>query len=246
MAALLLAPGAVRAESAGEPRLSADQMLDLAALAQARGEWAQAQNLLEALLADPTPQVRREARYRLALICERHFGHFREAAVELRRVLDEQPDALPVRLELARVLAQLGDRAGAQRELRFARAATLPPEADRLVRFFAQSLRGDKPIGGAVELALAPDTNINCATRLDSLDTALGRFTLDDAARARSGLGVVARGSGFARVPRGADVNLLASASGSTTDYVGAAFDDRWIDLRAGPELTFGAQRVTL
>src|SRR6185369_6860231 len=102
------------------------------------------------------------------------------AAVEMRRILDEQPGAARVRLELARIDAQLGNLSAARRELRAAQAAGLPPEVERAVRFYATALQASRPFGGSIELALAPDSNINRATRADTLGTVIGNFTLND------------------------------------------------------------------
>jgi molecular chaperone DnaK len=59
---------------------------------------------------------------------------YREGAVLLREILDEKPDAARVRLELARLQAEMGNRAAAERELRAAEAAGLPPEVERMVQ----------------------------------------------------------------------------------------------------------------
>ena len=69
-----------------------------------------------ALAGDPDIELRSEARFRLALMLADRMGRVRDAAVELRRILDERPDAARVRLELARMDAMLGRLGAAERE----------------------------------------------------------------------------------------------------------------------------------
>src|SRR3546814_4855322 len=90
---------------------------------------------------------------------------YSEAAIECRRILDDKPDVARVRLELARMQAMLGNLTAARKELRAAEAAGLPPEVEQIVRFYSRALDARKPVGGSVKVALAPDSNINRATR---------------------------------------------------------------------------------
>ncbi len=194
----------------------------------------------------PDPALRAEARFRLGLMLADRLGRHREAAVEFRRILDDQPDAARVRLELARVLAMIGDLGGARRELRATRASALPPEVDQLVRFYANALAAQKPIGGSIEMAIAPDTNINRATRADTLGTIIGDFVLDEDAKARSGLGVTTRAQLYARANIARDVRLLARTSASANLYRHGQFSDIALSVEAGPEIAIGADRIAL
>lgn len=127
------------------------------------------------------------------------MGKYRDAAVLLRAILDEQPKTARVRLELARMHAMLGNLGAAEREFRAAGATGLSADVERMVRFYANALSERKPFGGSVEFALAPDSNINRATRSDTLGTVIGDFTLDDDAKARSGVGLSLRGQAYFR-----------------------------------------------
>jgi thioredoxin-like negative regulator of GroEL len=84
-------------------KATAGQLFELASHLQRRGNVERALAILEALENDPIPEIRREARYRQALVLEAN-GRDREAAVLLRQVLDEKPDAGAVRLKLASLL----------------------------------------------------------------------------------------------------------------------------------------------
>ena len=100
-------------------------------------------------------------------------NRFADAAVLYRAILDEQPGAQRVRLQLARALLFAGDEGGAARALRQAQAGGLPPDVQQVVAQFQGALRAVQPVGGLLEVALAPSTNINRATRSNTLDTVI-------------------------------------------------------------------------
>ncbi|HMI20592.1 MAG TPA: hypothetical protein VK533_13725, partial [Sphingomonas sp.] len=220
LAALLAAgsasPALSQAPSAGDPppprpaqkRLTTAQLFALADAARDRADYATAENAYRALATNPDVDLRSEARFRLALMLADREHHYRDAAIELRHILDEKPGAGPVRLELARIDAHLGHIRDAARELRAAQAGGLPPTVEQAVRFYAQALDTRRPMGGSIEFALAPDTNVNRATASGTLATVIGDFTLNRDARAHSRLGATMWGQGFARFSLSDDASL--------------------------------------
>lgn len=225
--------------------LTAEQMFALAEEAGRRGDLAAAEAVYRALAEDPSIDLRSEARFRLAMMAVSR-GRFADAAILLRRILDERPDAHRVRLELARILERMGDDVGARRALREAQAGGLPPDVARLVDRYSAALRARKPFGASIELAIAPDSNINRATRSETLGTVIGDFVLDEDSRERSGTGIAARGQAFVRRPIGERTNLLARISGSTDLYRHGDFNDLALGLSAGPEVAVGRDRIAL
>jgi tetratricopeptide (TPR) repeat protein len=225
--------------------LSADQLLALAERARDTGDITLAEAAYRALLDNPSMELRNEARFRLAMLYVR-LHRLPEAAILLRQILDQQPNAQRVRLELARVLDLLGDEAGARRALREAQAGGLPPEVARLVDHYSAALRAQKPLGASLEFALAPDSNINRATRSDTLGTVLGDFTLHEDARQRSGIGISLRGQAYGRLPIGERTNLLARISGAGDLYRDTMFNDVSLGIAAGPEFRLGSDRLTV
>lgn len=226
--------------------LSPAELFAFADAARDAGDFPTAETAYRALAANPDIELRTEARFRLAMMLADKQHKYRDAAVELRKILDEKPKSARVRLELARMHAQLGNAGAAARELRAAEAEGLPPEVEQMVRFYANALNARKPFGGSVELAIAPDSNINRATKSDTLGTVIGDFTLDDAAKARSGVGLTMRGQAYARLPLSGKANLLARVSGSADIYRNHEFDDYILGLQLGPELNSGADRIAL
>ena len=185
-----------------------------------------------------------DARTRLAhILANRH--RLADAALLYRAILDEQPSAQPVRLELARILDQLGDEAGARRALRAVQAGSLPPAVARFVDRWSAALRARKPFGTSFEIAIAPDSNINRATNSTTLGTVIGDFSLDRDARQRSGTGLAIQSQAYARLPLSKEINLLGRVTGSADLYHHHQFNSTSLLVSAGPEFNFGADRLT-
>lgn len=226
--------------------LSAAQLFAYADAARDSGDFQTAETAYRALAGNRDPQLRAEARFRLGMMLADQRHDYRAAAIEFRRILDEQPKSARVRLELARILALMGNVGAAEREFRAADAAGLPPEVQQMVRFYANALATRKPLGGNFEVAIVPDSNVNRATRSDTLGTVLGDFTLGRDTRERSGIGLTLRGQGYVRRPLAPGANVLVRVSGSADLYRYSQFDDFILAVQAGPELVSGKDRITL
>jgi tetratricopeptide (TPR) repeat protein len=240
----VMTPGA----AAGEPRTiqaSAGQMLKLAEEMVRRGEMDDAETILALLARDPDSNVRNEARFRHARLLLA-LKRYRDAALLLRRLLDEKPQATAARLELAGALQRLGDTGSALHELRAVQSAGLPPSVARLIDRYSAALRARRPSGASFEFAVAPDSNINRATRSDSLGTVLGDFHIADESKAKSGTGLSLTGQTFRRFALGDDSSLLLRVSGRGNLYRRGRFNDLAADLAIGPELSFGRDRLQL
>ena len=246
--ALLLFAGAAAAEGGASAttrmQATAAQMQILADRLIETGQDRKAEQLLELLASDPNADVRAEARFRWAALLESR-GKDRDAAVLLRRVLDDRPDAAPVRLKLATLFQKMGDESSALRELRMLRTSDLPPNVVRFVDRFSASLQASKPIGLQIEVALAPDTNINRAPRASVLNTILGDFTFDEQSKKRSGVGVTLRSFVQARQPVLRDLHLVARASGETNLYRQKRFNQMALEFAVGPEWKLGRTRFS-
>ncbi|GLK45942.1 MULTISPECIES: porin family protein [Novosphingobium] len=225
--------------------LSAAQVFALADNARERSDFFTAETAYRALTQDPDLEIRTEARFRLGLMLADDLKRYGDAALEFRRILDDKPGAARVRLELARMQTMLGNMGAARKELRAAQAAGLPSAVEQLVRFYSRALNARKPLGGSIEVAVAPDSNINRATRSDTLGTVIGDFTLDDDARAKSGVGLDLQGQGYFRLGIEPGTDLLVRASSDTTLYRKPGFNDISVAIQAGPQYTWGGNQLT-
>ncbi len=251
------APGAAAAQNGAAPdrqtaaaappvTLSASQLFAFADAARDRRDYATATAAYRALSGNPDVELRTEARFRLGMMLADLQHKYSEAAIEFRRILDEKPGAARVRLELARMDALMGHLGAAEREFRAAQASGLPPEVEQLVRFYANALNARKPFGGSFEVAIAPDSNINRATKSDTLGTIIGDFTLDQNAKAQSGVGLSLRGQAYARKGIDAHSQLLLRLLGSADLYRQSAFDDFSIGVQLGPEYASGKDKLAV
>ena len=222
---------------------TAPQMLQLAERFLKSGDTAKAKVILAALTVDPSSDIRNEARFRTAKLLAGE-GQTSRAALLLRQVIDERPDALPARLELAGLLDRMGDKDGAWRQVRAAQALGLPPAVARIVDRYSEALRAQRPFGASLEIALAPDSNINRATRSDTLGTVLGDFAIDRDSKAKSGTGLALSAQAYRRLPLGEDASLLVRLTGFGNLYRQKQFNDVAADIAAGPELNLGGNRI--
>lgn len=240
---LLIAAGIVTAAPVRTESLSAVQMFALADEARTRGNAALAERIYRVLRADPSVDVRLEARFRLAKI-EIKRGNLSAAALLLREIVDARPSAGPARLELAGILDRMGDKDGAWRQIRAIHAAGLPPAVARLVDRYSEALRGERPFGGSFEFTLAPDSNINRATRSDTLGTIFGDFDISKDAKAKSGTGLALNAQAYRRFSLGGDTVLLMRLSGFANLYRHKDFNDVAADFALGPEFNWRRSRL--
>ncbi len=226
-------------------RATPTQMLGLADQLLQKGERAQAVQILDLLSEDPDRTIRNEARFRRAKLLQTQ-GARTGAAVLLRRILDENPKATAVRLQLAQLLDQMGDKDEAWRQVRAVQASGLPLEVARIVDRYSEALRAARLVGASFELAIAPDSNISRATRSSTLGTLLGDFVIGDESKARSGLGLSLHGQAYRRLAIDRHLGLLFRTAGSADLYRGSRFNDIAFDLATGPELQLGRGRLEL
>ena len=244
-AAVFFPASAIAVQTSRTIVTDATSLLELGRRFESAGQTDRATRVYEGLTLDDRGDIRAEARYRLARMAIQR-KHWANAAILLRRILDDRPDAAPARLTLAQVLAEIGDENAALRELRAVQSSGLPIEVARMVDRFSEALRARKPFGAGLEVALAPDTNINSATSRDSLGTVIGDFEIDPNAKGRSGVGVSLRGTAYARHPISDPISLLARVTTSTDVYRHKDANYVALDVGIGPELRLGNTRLNL
>ena len=225
--------------------LTPGEMFDLADRAVRAGNLRFAETILVALTDNPDRKFRNEARFRLAMLY-RSSKRDREAAQTLRRILDEEPSAGRVRIELAATLQALGETSAAQKELRALRSTQLPPNVARFVDRLSASIQATKPLGIMLEVAIAPDSNIARATDRTTLDTVFGEFDINEDGKDRSGIGFALRGLVTSRVPVTETVDFTTRFSGRANLYRVSDFNEISLELSAGPEMKLGRSRLSI
>ncbi len=163
-----------------------------------------------------------------------------------RRALVIEPSSTRIRLELARALYLDRRYEDAFRQFQRARAGNPPPAVIAAIDRFMAAIRHEKRWSYSVNVAIAPDTNINNATSARQAEIFGLPFELDDASRARSGVGLdVGASAEFApRISNRASVRLGVSAE--RREYAGRDFDDMTVSGHAGPRLSAGKWDLSL
>ncbi len=221
---------------------SAAQLFAFADKLYAQGDLTGAAGVLEGLTQDKHPELRAEARFRLAAVREK-MGDLAGAARALRDLLVEQPGANRARLELARILSRMGDIKGSRAEIRKAEATGLPPDVTQNVRRFASSLRSDRRRGGSLEFSAGPDTNVNRSTASPFVDTIIAPFELDADARQQSAIAATFSARGWSRERLGR-INLLSNAGLRADLSTKPSFNDIQLAADSGPEAQLGKVRL--
>lgn len=224
--------------------LDGRSLLALARRMEAGGQQANSEAIYRSLLVDRDGMLRNEARFRLAGMIARR-GEHKAAALLLRDLLAERADATNARLMLAELLLAMGDEEAARQELRALRADDrLPAEIARTIDQWANALMARRPYGVDLSVALAPDSNINRATRSDTLGTIIGDFDISEDGKARSGTGLAFRAQAFGRLGISENANLVGRVITGGNLYRDKAYRDVGIDFLVGPEVRFGHLRL--
>lgn len=242
LAAAPASPPQPCAEQSGCFQATAAQLFALADQVYAQGNKAEAAQVLEGLTRDKHPELRAEARFRLAAVRE-SMGDLGGAAQVLRELLAEQPAANRARLELARLLGRLGKAEDARAELARAEQLGLPPEVEQNVRRFSATLSSERRRGLTLELTAGPDTNINRSTSSQFIDTIIAPFQLDADARQQAGAGLSGSARGYSR-DRIRGVEILSDAAIRADLYNEPRFNDVQLSFDSGPE--FGRRGIKL
>ena len=172
-----------------QTRDAATGAFDRAELAVAASRFDEAIAIYKMLARSQDVDVRSDARFRHGRLQfeRRHYG---DAALLLRAVLDEKPHWQLARVTLARTFARMGRQPSARRELRQAQADGLEPALQPFVDHFYEDLRAVRPFGGTIEVAFAPNSNINRPTGATIVNGAVAPFSLTNDPNGRSGNGL--------------------------------------------------------
>lgn len=156
-----------------------------------------------------------------------------------RRILDQQPGLVRVRLELARTLFDKRDDEAARFHFERALSGGLPePVQVNVQRYLAQiRARRDWTLEGGI--GVLPDSNINTGTNQQYVNIGGLPFTLSSEAREQSGVGLQVSLQGTKSFRVAEAWQLRAFASMLRRDYPDSRFDDMILRAGIGPRRLF-------
>jgi len=221
--------------------LSADDVLAIAGRLIDAGRYDEAQALLDRLAADGAGGAERD--FLDGMLAMAHKDYARAEAM-FRKILEGDPSLVRVRLELARTLFLAKKDEQADYHFRLAIAEHPPETVIANIARFREAIRARRAWRVNVNIGVAPDTNINSATSKEQVEIFGLPFQLDDSARARSGIGMIAGGDASVRLWRFSRVPLYLGAYGRVLRYKHHDFDDIYIGGEAGPEFRLSGGRL--
>ena len=230
-------------------RMTAPELLTAAEQLVLNQQYEEAKPLVAALAQ--APELAMERQFLEGFIAA-ETGDLAGATAKFRRVLALRPDMTRARLELARALMMQGKDKAADYHFTLAEDDdSLPPEIARTIYAARGLIRERRTWDLNLNFGLAPDTNINNATSDRTVDVLLGNatlpLTLDERARAKTGVGQTASVSGSVRLRLSDGLAMVVDADGHAVNYEGRMADDISSLVAAGPELTLGnGTRVTV
>lgn len=239
MLAAVMACGALPA--AAEPseidrpsasNLPAMPLTDLVEHLLRTGRTDEAAHVLEQVLkAQPDDQ---QAVFLTGIVAMAKADHKRAIKI-FRAMLIDHPEAMRVRLELARAFFVAKDYANADRQFRFARAGNPPPDVIANIEAYLFAIRQAKNWSYSFGIAIAPDTNINAGASTREVTLFGLPFELTDDARRQSGTGVAVDGGVEWAPAIGTGTRIRMGLNGQRREYSGESFDDMTVAGYAGP-----------
>jgi outer membrane protein len=219
--------------------LSARQLISASENMIADKNYAEARQVLAALENDPQVSVERNF---LQGYIARQSGDKKTAIKKFRAALAEKPDETRIRVELARALYDTGSRQAADYHFKLAQRDrdNVPPDIQRAIAGYRQSIRAQKGWSFSTSFGIAPDTNINSATSSTVVDLFGLPFSLSDGVRAKSGIGQTFGSQGQARLKMTSVYDLDVIGAVNVTNYKGTQFDDLGGTVSVGPARQIG------
>lgn len=219
--------------------LTPAQLLVLAEKLVSDGKFEEARPLVAALRAAPGMALPTDF---LDGMIALNTGDARTATSRFRTILKDHPDQTRVRLELAKALMMQGKFAGADYHLRLAQGdESLPEDISRMIGNARSVIRSKRKFRFGFDFGFAPDSNINSATAAETVDINFGPnrvpVSLDENARAKSGMGATASFYAGLRLPLAGAVSLVSDFDADTVTYKDSDFSDYSLQFAAGPEL---------
>ena len=206
-----------------------------------------ARQLLVALEKTPATQLARRNQVQFLLgLLDMLDADYASAIDRFRRILDSEPNAVRVRLEMGRAYFLAGRYAEAERQFLYARAGTLPPAVRVNIDRYLGQIRQSEAFTWGFSLAMAPDTNLNAGPATDAITLYGLPFQLSSDAKANVGVGMVLDANAEWAPRLGPRLKWRFGSQWHRTQYGATGFDDMSLTGFTGPHLTLRRWDINL
>ena len=230
-------PARAQAEQSPTSTLPAEALIEAARDALAKGAPDDAELLLEGVEPDEGNLDDLDFLYG-SIALQR--GEWQAAIARFRAMLTRNPDLPRVRLDLAFAHFQASEDGRAAHHFRLALGTKdLPPVVRERALAFLDRIRRRKSWSITGSVALTPDSNINNATSATEVELFGLPAQLSEDAREASGVGLSVNLDGGYEGRISPDMRFRTSAGLSTRTYRESQFNERIVNLRAGPRFLF-------
>ena len=230
-------PGYAQTQEEPGAELTAENLIEVARAALAKGNLEDAEFLLEGVKPGQGNIDDLDFLYGSIAMAR---GDWETAIARFRAMLARDPELPRVRLDLALAYFQARQDGSAAYHFRQALGdESLPPAARARALAFLDTIRRRRSWSLSGGIAVLPDSNINAATSARLVQLFGAPAELSEDARQTSGVGVSAFVSGDYETRLSPDTRFRVNAGLYTRTYEESQFNDRTLTLRAGPRFIF-------
>jgi len=228
-------PSVLREGPSPQLRLSPAASIELTRKLIADRKFDLAEEVLNTLDQVPADTVDKNELLFLRGLLALERGTFKAAIEIFRTMLDQHPEVVRVRLELARALFGARQDRAAAYHFRLALAGNISDAARQNIQMFLWLIEKRKVWRVNARANLVPDTNVSAGPRNATIELNGIPFELDENGVARSGIGftVAAVAEVFPRLSK--HWRLEGRVGGAFTDYSNRPFDDLSLTAEVGP-----------
>jgi outer membrane protein len=213
------------------------QPLDVVKILIERGEYDQAQKVLDAIfrIASNNP----EALFLQAQLYDAQKD-YKDAIAIYRRMLADDPNLPRVRLELGRALYLDHQYTEAIYQFRLTQAGDLPDQVVRNTNIFINNAQRERAWTATVGVSMVFSTNINQAPSTGTVNLLGLPFNLSAQARSQPGIGIAPFAAGEYDFTLTDNIKWRNTASAYTVQYGGRDFNTSLFSAAVGPQIFFG------
>lgn len=165
-----------------------------------------------------------------------NLGKYDDAVKYYRAILQNEPDALRVRLELARSLFHKKEYLAAKHHFQLALGNDdMNEKVEKNIRNFISQIHRRRNWSLWFGGGFVYDSNVNNGTSLSSINIAGIDFKLDESSRASSGVGFNYYANGHYNIELNDDIFWKTDFNINRDDYTGSKYDQTYLNLRTGP-----------